>query len=346
MKTKLLIIIGLIISIIISVSALIIIDNIELDSTTHLQRILDNCYAQKNNLTHTQPHMTTTNGTHFIDNGDCKWEIIETIEINMPICENNRNDIQQVLDHCNTPFRDSSYYYSNETHSINTFTCEWREHENFPNTDNLCIPYIFKWVNEEIRNQTHIFDQHSCTWKIDENHDIVNSKGCPQFCPKDDTPEKIDGMQEIIIDENKGGNDYGIQSNFDSIFEYTHPDESLNSVFRSCERWENARAVNFTSPDGTKFRMTTVGYTWNNSTHYIDNHICDFIPMKKHIEDSLIGAILEYCGSSHKLSYDNPYEYWFANETHYIDSDICLWQSLDDDIALVLPDSWENVYHE
>ena len=107
----------------------------------------------------------------------------------MPTFEENRNEIQQVLDYCENKSEthyEIFYNYSNDTHSINTSTCEWKEHETFPNTDNLCIPYSDQWfTGEEIRNQTHIFDKNNCAWKIDQDYDVVNSKGCPQFCPKE-----------------------------------------------------------------------------------------------------------------------------------------------------------------
>lgn len=120
------------------------------------------------------------------------------ISVNDPVFEMNRNELSQVLDYCNdlSEVKYGFYNYSNKTHSIDTKTCEWKEHVAFPNTDNLCVPYIDKWVSgEEIRNQTHIFDTDSCTWKIDQNYDAVNSKGCPQFCPKE--PIHI----EIIVEK-------------------------------------------------------------------------------------------------------------------------------------------------
>ena len=120
----------------------------------------------------------------------------------------------------------------------------------------------------------------------------------------------------------------------------------MDAVFRSCKQWEQARETNFTSPDGTKYAITSVGYGWSNSTHYIDNNICDFIPMKKHLEYDIIRAISEYCDNPNKVGFDNPYEYWFTNETHYLDSDTCLWQLLDNDIPLVLPDNWKSVYSD
>ena len=163
---------------------------------------------------------------------------------------------------------------------------------------------------------------------------------CDEICP--------DSRDIIILDETKGGNDYEIQTNMG--FSYTeYPNiKNLDAVFRSCEKWEKARQENFTSPDGTEYLIAGVGLEWFNSTHYIDNNICDFIPMKKHLEDQVIRAISEYCGSISKAGFDNPYEYWFANQTHYLDSDTCIWQSLDkyDGVPLILPYHWKNVYVE
>ena len=169
-------------------------------------------------------------------------------------------------------------------------------------------------------------------------HDSEYDNSCEEICPD---------FQEIILDENTGGNDYGIRTNMGfSITEYPNT-RNLDAVFQSCKQKEKVMEANFMSPDGTKIAIIGAGVEWFNSTHYIDNNICDFIPMKKHLEDLIIKAISEYCGSINKAGFDNPYEYWFANQTHYLDSDTCLWQSLvDKDISLVLPDNWENVYVE
>ena len=281
----------------------------------------------------------TVLGIAIISNFDYS-PTMPTIESQLPMVTDYCNDTSEVK-------YSILYYHSNETHSIDTVDCEWKLHQNYPDSEHLCIPYVDKWVtDEEWRNQTHIFDKDGCKWKKDQEYDELNSKGCPQFCPKDIATDQIDGMQEIIIDENKGGNDYGIVTGYGFSYSEYPASRNLDAVFQNCDSWYNARAVNFTSPDGTKFGMTNEGYSWFNFTHYIDNNICDFIPMKKHIEDSIISSILEYCASSHKLSYDNPYEHWFANETHYIDADTCLWQHLDDGISLVLPDEWKTVYDE
>lgn len=157
MKTRLLIIIGLIIAIIISVSALIIIDNIESQtSNSHLQSILDSCYAQKNNLIHTQEHRSISNDTHFINNRNCEWGMIEqekwvdkrslfihshglhnlTPPDTHPINSwyNNQmsdTDLQTVIDSCanDSPKErmKNSLRYTNETHVFMNLGCEWKK---------------------------------------------------------------------------------------------------------------------------------------------------------------------------------------------------------------------------
>ncbi len=168
-------------------------------------------------------------------------------------------------------------------------------------------------------------------------HESEYNDKCDEICP--------DSQDIIVLDEKNGGNDYGIRTNMGfSYMEY--PDtRNLDAVFQSCKQWEKAVEENFIAPDGTKYLIPSIGYDWFNSTHYIDNNICDFIPMKKHLEDQIIRAISEYCGSISKSGFDDPYEYWFANQTHYLDSDTCMWQFLEDsDVPLALPDNWKNVY--
>lgn len=86
LKINSLIIIGMIIAIIISVSILIIIDNIEAQSTYltpvnqyiipyELHVILDDCKHWGNNDRDLHPH-AHFNGTHAINNLDCKWVTI------------------------------------------------------------------------------------------------------------------------------------------------------------------------------------------------------------------------------------------------------------------------------
>ena len=107
----------------------------------------------------------------------------------MPIIE---SQLQMVTDYCNDKSEVKNailYYHSNDTHSIDNIDCKWKLHQNYPNSEYLCIPYIDKWVTgEEWGNQTHIFDKDSCEWKENPEYDALNSKGCPQFCPKEESP--------------------------------------------------------------------------------------------------------------------------------------------------------------
>lgn len=155
-----------------------------------LEAILEYCIDSKD-LVDTVG-LSYDNGTHTIDAINCKWADI----IQIPkgeIFEMNRNEPSQVLDWCNdaSGVKYGFYNYSNETHSIDTSTCEWKQHQLYPTGGDLCIPYVEKGViGEEWNNGTHYFDNDSCKWKIDPEFDWLNSKGCPQFCPKEKTVDE------------------------------------------------------------------------------------------------------------------------------------------------------------
>ena len=99
------------------------------------------------------------------------------------------DQLQLVLDYCNdkSGFKNSiGLRYNNNTHSISNLDCKWRLLENFPDSNVVCIPFIDQSrLVGEIKNKTHIFDADRCKWKTNPDYDAVNSKGCPQFCPKD-----------------------------------------------------------------------------------------------------------------------------------------------------------------
>ena len=104
----------------------------------------------------------------------------------LPVSE---SQLTKVIDYCNdaSPVKNHIlYYYSNETHSIDNIDCTWKLHQNYPDSETLCVPYVDKWVpGEKWRNQTHVFNKDTCMWEKDSDYDELNSKGCPQFCPKD-----------------------------------------------------------------------------------------------------------------------------------------------------------------
>lgn len=142
--------------------------------------------------------------------------------------------------------------------------------------------------------------------------------------------------------------DFGISSSEPTYFIEIHSDRQLQRVLERCE-YEQKKASgempSFAS-DGKLLLSTQPLVIWNNSTHYNDNNICYFQPLKEYLEHSLVGVILEYCNSDKGPGWDKPFHVWFANETRYIDTDTCLWQKLDGDIALVFPTDWHNVYQD
>lgn len=204
MKTRLLIMIGIVAFVLVGIVSVITVmsfnanENVVYDgSLQQLEAILSHCVDQKDLID--TAGLAYFNDTHRIDTVDCKWETIEQVSFGDPIFEIHRNELKQVLDWCNdtSGVKYGFYNYSNETHSIDTDTCEWKPHKPYPTGNNLCIPYVEKWVaDEDWSNGTHYFDSDSCLWKVDPEYDFLNSKGCPQFCPKE-KPE-----QSQIIDPN------------------------------------------------------------------------------------------------------------------------------------------------
>ena len=165
----------------------------EKTDSEQLRRIFDYCNTKETGIAMIQPRWTYSNDTHYINNDTCEWKIIEKGNIDIALFEKNRNQLSQVSDWCNdtSSVKYGFYNYSNETHSINTSTCEWKEHVTYPANDSLCVPYVEKGVAvEDWSNKTHYFDTTSCTWKDDPNYDALNSKGCPQFCPKEESPSQ------------------------------------------------------------------------------------------------------------------------------------------------------------
>lgn len=58
-----------------------------------------------------------------------EWEIILKLPPNDPIFDANRNKLSLVLDYCNNASRYKNailYFYSNDTHNIDSNSCEWK----------------------------------------------------------------------------------------------------------------------------------------------------------------------------------------------------------------------------
>lgn len=130
-----------------------------------------------------------SNGTHSINTITCEWTM--NIQVPLALLPKPTMSLDNVLEYCNSlsPIKnDILYFYSNETHAIDNIDCKWKLLEPYPNGNSICVPYVEKWVaDEDWNNGTHYFDTDSCKWKIDPDFDFLNSKGCPQFCPKEET---------------------------------------------------------------------------------------------------------------------------------------------------------------
>ncbi len=57
-------------------------------------------------------------------------------------------------------------------------------------------------------------------------------------------------------------------------------DEQLQRVLNYCEEKRQAEASNWIRPDGTDWAMITIGLEWHNSTHSINNNICEWMTNK------------------------------------------------------------------
>ena len=99
--------------------------------------------------------------------------------------------------------------------------------------------------------------------------------------------------------------------------------EQLASVLRSCEQQRIAEATNYTMPDGRKYAIADVGFTYSNDTHIINNNICEWQTIEKYESDSALKNILDRCLQGNIGFTDEDFTRW-NNETHYIDTDICL----------------------
>jgi len=145
MKTRLLIIIGIIITI--SVSVLIIIDNIETqtifpyprndhNTLDELRTILQLCEKPWEDRGMYQKYR---NQTHQLGTHTCEWEIIENSSFNPlsglgilhALSVADKEELQNVLDNCDcqesgqTPCKLPRLSYQNDTHSIDNLDCEW-----------------------------------------------------------------------------------------------------------------------------------------------------------------------------------------------------------------------------
>ena len=96
------------------------------------------------------------------------------------------------------------------------------------------------------------------------------------------------------------------------------PDQ-LGEVFGNCACQEKAKQ----NPD-TMERCSQPYISWENSTHYIDNNICEWQ------KNSVLIDILDRCEQIKKTGTFGGFAYGasWQNDTHYIDNTICEWEKI------------------
>jgi hypothetical protein len=191
MKSRLLIIIGIIISITISVSSLIIIDNIEAQSKfpplkddpnapDELRVILQFCEKPWEDRGLNQQYR---NQTHHLDTHNCVWKYnFDKIDwSNNPTKKFEETSFRLVSHACSSWIESKNgrepLTYSNETHSINTDNCEWQERKfvsttpfGYPRDTTGNYDHCFSYKTDpeygvEIQNSTHILNLENCEWE-------------------------------------------------------------------------------------------------------------------------------------------------------------------------------------
>ncbi|MGY5149553.1 MAG: hypothetical protein ACW9W3_05770 [Candidatus Nitrosopumilus sp. bin_68KS] len=142
MKTRLLIIIGIITIVTISLSLLIIIDDIgsqskypplrdDPNAPDELRVILQLCEKPWEDRGLNREYR---NQTHHLDNHNCVWKYnFDKIDwSNNHTKKFEETSLRLVLHACSSWIESKNgrepLVYSNETHSINTSTCEWKNH--------------------------------------------------------------------------------------------------------------------------------------------------------------------------------------------------------------------------
>ena len=107
---------------------------------------------------------------YYTDTGkqlDMIWYIIQ----NTCVTQSERFQVQEILDYCHE--KESGLEmnliglsYNNNTHYIDNNICQWQKITKFPNTNIDCIPGENKLLTEKvIRNGTHIYNKYQCMWE-------------------------------------------------------------------------------------------------------------------------------------------------------------------------------------
>ena len=99
--------------------------------------------------------------------------------------------------------------------------------------------------------------------------------------------------------------------------------EQIDRIFERCDYQKMMDDRNWMGLDGNKIADHQPLYVWNNSTHRLDNNICDWITIEKYEYDANLRNALDRCWIGNSQFLDEGFVLW-NNQTHYIDTDTCL----------------------
>ena len=109
----------------------------------------------------------------------------------------------------------------------------------------------------------------------------------------------------------------------EEIKSQTFSDEQIDRIFKRCDYQKMMDDRNWIGSNGNKITDQQPLYFWNNSTHRLDNNICDWITIEKYESDAIFRDALGRCWTGNSKFLDNDFVLW-NNKTHYIDTDTCL----------------------
>ena len=100
-------------------------------------------------------------------------------------------------------------------------------------------------------------------------------------------------------------------------------DEQIDRIFKRCDYQKRMDDRNWIGLDGNKITDEQPLYMWSNSTHRLDNNICEWQTIEKYESDANFRAALARCWTGNSEFLDEDFVLW-NNGTHYIDTDTCL----------------------
>ena len=229
-----------------------------------------------------------SNSTHIWDGNYCQWRITDQLDsmfYDLP------EQLKRVLQSCeqkriaestNYTWPDGTKYYltlvgydfSNATHIITNNTCEWQTLEQYESAyGDMTSSYMEKIVptiDDFKQTLSESYDINTIFSKFGEPHkDIGSGIHIYVYELNGNTEVWIGYVDDIWYVKHVDLNGNVLEELFEKN-EYNTPD-GLKGVFGNCACQERVKS----NPD-TMERCIQPEFIWENSTHYIDNNICEW----------------------------------------------------------------------